>query len=59
MVTIGRIREMANKGYFIDRDARAPGQETTCRCFLHRQDTGWSRLCVPVLRWSCELESTQ
>jgi hypothetical protein len=22
--------------------------------FLHRQDIGWSRLHVPVLRWSCE-----
>jgi hypothetical protein len=26
-----------------------------CRYFLHRQDIGWSRLCIPVLRWSCEL----
>jgi hypothetical protein len=26
-----------------------------CRCFLHRQTMGWSRSCVPVLRWSCEL----
>jgi hypothetical protein len=26
-----------------------------CKCFLHRQDTRWSRSCIPVLRWSCEL----
>jgi hypothetical protein len=29
--------------------------ETLCQCFLHRQDIGWSRSCIPVLRWSCEL----
>jgi hypothetical protein len=23
--------------------------------FLHQQDIGWSRSCVPVLRWSCKL----
>jgi hypothetical protein len=26
--------------------------------FLHWQDERWSRSCVPVLRWSCELQST-
>jgi hypothetical protein len=26
-----------------------------CRCFLHRQDIGWSRSRVPILRWSGEL----
>jgi hypothetical protein len=29
-----------------------------CQCFLHRQDIGWSRSRVPVLRWSCELRRT-
>jgi hypothetical protein len=29
-----------------------------CRCFLHQQDKWWSRLCVHILRWSCELQST-
>jgi hypothetical protein len=28
------------------------------RCFLHRQDTGWSRSHVPIPRWSWELQST-
>jgi hypothetical protein len=27
-------------------------------CFLHRQDIGWSRSCVPISRWSCELRKT-
>jgi hypothetical protein len=27
----------------------------SCRCFMHRQDIGWSRSRVPVLRWSSEL----
>jgi hypothetical protein len=31
-----------------------PGMPST-GVFLHRQDIGWSRLRVPVLRWSCEL----
>jgi hypothetical protein len=31
--------------------------EEICQCFLHQQDTGWPRSCVPVLRWSCELQS--
>jgi hypothetical protein len=26
-----------------------------CRCFLQRQNIGWSRSCVPVPRWSCKL----
>jgi hypothetical protein len=26
--------------------------------FLHRQDIGWSRSCIPVLRWSCKLWRT-
>jgi hypothetical protein len=30
-----------------------------CRCFLHRQDTGWSRSRVPVLRWFCKLRTTK
>jgi hypothetical protein len=29
-----------------------------CQCFLHCQDTGWSRLRILVLIWSCELQST-
>jgi hypothetical protein len=29
-----------------------------CRCFLHRQDTGWLRSHIPILRWSYELQST-
>jgi hypothetical protein len=29
--------------------------EKICQCFLHRQDIGWSRSRVPILRWSCEL----
>jgi hypothetical protein len=28
---------------------------TNCRCFLHRQDLGWSRSRIPVLRWYCKL----
>jgi hypothetical protein len=31
---------------------------SSCRCFLHGQDTGWLRSPVPVPRWSYELEST-
>jgi hypothetical protein len=26
-----------------------------CRCVLHRQDTGWSRSHISILRWSYEL----
>jgi hypothetical protein len=29
-----------------------------CRSFLHQQDTGWSRSCISVLRWSYKLQST-
>jgi hypothetical protein len=32
--------------------------EEWCRCFLHQQDTWWSRSRVHVLRWSCELQDT-
>jgi hypothetical protein len=31
---------------------------TYYRCFLYRQDIGWSRLCASVLMWSCELQRT-
>jgi hypothetical protein len=26
-----------------------------CQCYLHQQTIGWSRSCIPVLRWLCEL----
>jgi hypothetical protein len=31
---------------------------TNYRCLLHRQDIGWSRLCVSILGWSWELWRT-
>jgi hypothetical protein len=37
--------------------ASFPSAQNPCRCFLHRQDTEWSRSRVPILRWSCELQS--
>jgi hypothetical protein len=33
-------------------------QLQSCQCFLHRQTMGWSRSRVPILMWSCELQST-
>jgi hypothetical protein len=34
-------------------------RERTCRCFLHRQDIGWSRSRVSILRWCCNYEELQ
>jgi hypothetical protein len=31
------------------------GQNPLIGVFMLRQDIGWSRLCVPILRWSCKL----
>jgi hypothetical protein len=38
--------------------ASPPSWRTNCRCFIHRQDIGWSRSRVLILRWPCELQST-
>jgi hypothetical protein len=45
-----QIQSALNDGHLTLRDAHQ-----MCHCFLHQQTMGWSRLRIPVMRWSCEL----
>jgi hypothetical protein len=42
-------------GGTIETAANPSMWRANCQCFLHQQDIGWSRSCVLVLRWSCEV----
>jgi hypothetical protein len=56
---VGGNRAPGRDGLPVKKSGRRRGKlEQNVSVFLHRQDIWWSRSHVPILRWSCELQST-